>query len=113
MQFGKVYRTEVLLDASGRSFGEAEVEFATKAAALECIRKLDNEIADGRVLRAVLRDRPPAPLQQQPPPPRMHPPPHHPHTHPPSPAPPMGHFATQTLRSVIAPTRSGYTSAAR
>lgn len=105
-----MYRTEVLLDASGRSFGEAEVEFATKAAALECIRKLDNEIADGRVLRAVLRDRPPVPIQQQPPP-RMHPHPHHPH--PPSPAPPMGHFATQTLRSVIAPTRSGYTSAAR
>ncbi|KAI7883757.1 hypothetical protein K492DRAFT_143530 [Lichtheimia hyalospora FSU 10163] len=108
-QFGRVYRTEVMLDASGRSFGEAEVEFASKAAALECIRKLDNEIADGRILRATLRDRPPAPIQQ--PPTRMHP--HHPHPHhPPSPAPPMGHFATQTLRSVIAPTRSGYTSAA-
>lgn len=93
----------MILDASGRSFGEAEVEFATKAAALECIRKLDNEIADGRVLRATLRER--NPIQQQPPPPRMH--------HPPSPAPPMGHFATQTLRSVIAPTRSGYTSSAR
>lgn len=86
------------MDRSGRSFGEAEVEFANKASALECIAKLDNEIADGRVLRAVLRTRPTA-------------------SAPPSSSASSSHtmpqssFAAQTLRSVIAPSRSGYTTA--
>lgn len=37
-----------MTDRIGRSYGEAEVEFATKAAALDCIAKLDNEVADGK-----------------------------------------------------------------
>lgn len=32
----------------GRSFGEAEVEFSTKSAALDCIARLDNQLADGK-----------------------------------------------------------------
>ena len=32
----------------GESFGEAEVEFSTKSAALDCIAKLDNIKADGK-----------------------------------------------------------------
>ncbi|KAI8139370.1 hypothetical protein BJV82DRAFT_626983 [Fennellomyces sp. T-0311] len=100
-QFGPVVRCDVLVDHAGRSFGEAEVEFSSKAAALDCVSKLDNEIADGRILRAVLRNRPSAP-----PPPMHH---HHPHPQAISAGP--ANFASQTLRSVIAPTRSGYTSA--
>lgn len=47
-QFGEVIGCEVFYDRTGRSVGEAEVEFATKAAALDCIAKLDNESADGK-----------------------------------------------------------------
>ena len=97
-QFGQVIRCEVLVDHSGRSFGEAEIEFGNKASALDCISKLDNEVADGRILRAVLRTRPASSLQPMAPP-----------QHAASAGP--GNFASQTLRSVIAPTRSGYTSA--
>jgi hypothetical protein len=32
----------------GDSFGEAEVEFSSKIAALDCIAKLDNVKADGK-----------------------------------------------------------------
>ncbi|KAI7853984.1 hypothetical protein BDC45DRAFT_509539 [Circinella umbellata] len=99
-QFGQVVRCDVLVDHSGRSFGEAEIEFGNKASALDCISKLDNEVADGRVLRAVLRTRPPTSSLQSMAPPQ--------HSASVSPA----NFASQTLRSVIAPTRSGYTSAA-
>lgn len=35
------------MDRRGRSFGEAEVEFAQRSGALECIARLDNEVADG------------------------------------------------------------------
>lgn len=35
----------------GESFGEAEVEFSTKSAALDCIAKLDNIKADGKEIR--------------------------------------------------------------
>jgi RNA recognition motif-containing protein len=47
-QFGEVIGCEVFYDRTGRSVGEAEVEFATKVAALDCIAKLDNESADGK-----------------------------------------------------------------
>ncbi|KAI9320184.1 hypothetical protein BX666DRAFT_1811651, partial [Dichotomocladium elegans] len=57
-QFGQVSQCEVLLDRAGRSLGEAEVEFMHRSAALDCIAKLDNEVADGRVVRAILRNRP-------------------------------------------------------
>lgn len=46
-QFGHVVRCELMTDSIGRSYGEAEVEFANKSAALDCIAKLDNEVADG------------------------------------------------------------------
>ncbi|KAI9273122.1 hypothetical protein BDA99DRAFT_500116 [Phascolomyces articulosus] len=106
-QFGQIVRCEVLHDHAGRSFGEAEVEFSNRGSALECVRQLDNEVADGRVIRAVLRSRPGGVASQQ----AMAAPtavtaaPQH--TLSAGPA----SFASQTLRSVIAPTRSGYTSA--
>ncbi|KAG0734688.1 hypothetical protein G6F35_011110 [Rhizopus arrhizus] len=40
----------------GDSFGEAEVEFSSKSAALDCIAKLDNVKADGQYLRVILRE---------------------------------------------------------
>ncbi|CAO3690813.1 unnamed protein product [Rhizopus stolonifer] len=54
--FGNVLRCEVLRNRMGDSFGEAEVEFSTKSAALDCIAKLDNVKADGQYLRVLLRD---------------------------------------------------------
>ncbi|KAG1463059.1 hypothetical protein G6F56_005373 [Rhizopus delemar] len=54
--FGNVLRCEVLRNRMGESFGEAEVEFSTKSAALDCIAKLDNVKADGQYLRVLLRD---------------------------------------------------------
>ncbi|CDS12865.1 hypothetical protein LRAMOSA05049 [Lichtheimia ramosa] len=83
-QFGQVSHCEVLVDRTGRSFGEAEVEFTQKSAALDCIHKLDNEVADGRILRVTLRQRPTMVSSS---------------------------YMNQTVRSVIAPTRSGFTSA--
>ena len=46
--FGNVLKCEVLRDRMGNSFGEAEVEFSSKSAALDCIAKLDNVKADGK-----------------------------------------------------------------
>lgn len=46
--FGNVLNCEVLRDRQGRSFGEAEIEFSSKDAALDCIAALDNQLADGR-----------------------------------------------------------------
>lgn len=95
------------MDRTGRSFGEAEVEFAQKSSALDCVARLDNEVADGkdssflgkerkaytddvgllgRLLRVILRNRPTS-------------------------VPATSGFIGQPLRSVIAPTRSGFTSA--
>ncbi|KAI9268983.1 hypothetical protein BDA99DRAFT_570202 [Phascolomyces articulosus] len=84
VQFGQVSNCEVAVDQMGRSFGEAEVEFVQKQAALDCINKLDNEVADGRHLRAILRDRPSGVVNG---------------------------YMNQPVRSMIAPTRSGFTSA--
>ena len=47
-QFGQISHCEVAVDRTGRSFGEAEVEFVQKQSALDCITKLDNEVADGK-----------------------------------------------------------------
>ncbi|KAI8878742.1 hypothetical protein K501DRAFT_287714 [Backusella circina FSU 941] len=54
--FGKITSCDVLRDRNGLSYGEAEIKFSTKTAALDCIAKLDNEYADGRLIRAILRD---------------------------------------------------------
>ncbi|RCH77685.1 hypothetical protein CU098_004791, partial [Rhizopus stolonifer] len=54
--FGNILHCEVLRDRAGRSFGEAEVEFSTKGAALDCIARLDNQMADGKFLRIILRE---------------------------------------------------------
>ncbi|KAK4521678.1 heme binding [Mucor velutinosus] len=54
--FGNVLSCEVLRDRQGRSFGEAEIEFSSKDAALDCIAALDNKLADGRILRIILRE---------------------------------------------------------
>ncbi|KAI9281614.1 hypothetical protein BY458DRAFT_499114 [Sporodiniella umbellata] len=59
--FGNVLKCEVLRNRMGDSFGEAEVEFSTKNAALDCIAKLDNAKADGQYLRVLLRDTKPTP----------------------------------------------------
>ncbi|KAI9488613.1 hypothetical protein BDB00DRAFT_847588 [Zychaea mexicana] len=83
-QFGQVSHCEVAVDQTGRSFGEAEVEFVQKQSALDCINKLDNEVADGRIVRAILRSRPSGM---------------------------SGGYMNQSVRSVIAPSRSGFTSA--
>ncbi|KAG1196932.1 hypothetical protein G6F35_012897 [Rhizopus arrhizus] len=58
--FGNVLRCEVLRNRMGESFGEAEVEFSTKSAALNCVAKLDNIKADGQYLRVVLRENKPS-----------------------------------------------------
>ncbi|KAI8994856.1 hypothetical protein BDB01DRAFT_213147 [Pilobolus umbonatus] len=54
--FGSILHCEVLRDRLGNSFGEAEIEFSTKTAALDCIAKLDNALADGQIVRALLRE---------------------------------------------------------
>lgn len=56
---GNILRCDVLRDRQGRSFGEAEIEFSTKSAALDCIAQLDNQMADGRPLRVILRENKP------------------------------------------------------
>ncbi|CEP12399.1 hypothetical protein [Parasitella parasitica] len=55
-RFGNVLSCEVLRDRQGRSFGEAEIEFSTKDAALDCIAQMDNQLADGHILRIILRE---------------------------------------------------------
>ncbi|KAI9019529.1 hypothetical protein CLU79DRAFT_757674 [Phycomyces nitens] len=85
--FGHILQSNILLDRSGRSHGEAEVEFAHKASALDCVAKMDNGIADGRVLRVMLRNNRMTPASLMPPIP-------------------------QSVRSEI-PNRSGYTSNAK
>ncbi|OBZ84826.1 hypothetical protein A0J61_07134 [Choanephora cucurbitarum] len=55
-EFGNILHCEVLRDRMGRSFGEAEVEFSSKSAALDCIARLDNQMADGNFLRVILRE---------------------------------------------------------
>ncbi|ORX51880.1 hypothetical protein DM01DRAFT_1336877 [Hesseltinella vesiculosa] len=57
-RFGKVTACDVFYDRHGYSLGEAEVEFETKASALQCIRVLDNESVDGKTIHVTLRERP-------------------------------------------------------
>ncbi|KAG2180951.1 hypothetical protein INT43_008531 [Umbelopsis isabellina] len=56
MSFGEVLDCELAVDRSGRSLGEAEVQFASRDSALKAVQQLDGELADGRVLRLSLRD---------------------------------------------------------
>ncbi|KAF7727584.1 hypothetical protein EC973_007345 [Apophysomyces ossiformis] len=81
--FGPVAHCEIFVDRSGHPCGEAEVEFMHSASALECVAKLDREIADGRVLRACIVNKPAN----------------------------ASYTRQHVARGVIAPTRSGYTSA--
>ncbi|KAI8641565.1 hypothetical protein BD408DRAFT_418026 [Parasitella parasitica] len=55
-EFGNVLSCEVLRDRQGRSFREAEIEFSTKDAALDCIAQMDNRLADDCILRVILRE---------------------------------------------------------
>ncbi|GAB5590572.1 hypothetical protein Unana1_05472 [Umbelopsis nana] len=57
LSFGEVLNCELAIDRSGRSMGEAEVEFANRADAVRAVQQLDGELADGRVLRLTLRDK--------------------------------------------------------
>jgi hypothetical protein len=43
-----VINCELAVDRSGRSLGEAEVEFAQKSAAVQAVQQLDGELADGK-----------------------------------------------------------------
>lgn len=45
--FGHILSCEVLRKRDGSSYGEAEVEFSTRKAAMDCIARLDNQMADG------------------------------------------------------------------
>lgn len=47
-RYGNVLQCEVVRSPTGQSYGEAEVEFSTKMAALDCIAELDNNIVDGK-----------------------------------------------------------------
>ncbi|KAI8888533.1 hypothetical protein K501DRAFT_173051 [Backusella circina FSU 941] len=61
-QFGPIVSCDILLDQHGRPLSKAEIEFVYHTSAQECVTKLDNQIADGRVLRAFLKSKatPPA-----------------------------------------------------
>jgi len=48
LSFGEVINCELAVDRSGRSLGEAEVEFAHKSAAVQAVQQLDGELADGK-----------------------------------------------------------------
>ncbi|KAI8642652.1 hypothetical protein BD408DRAFT_343984 [Parasitella parasitica] len=56
--FGPILSCDMLLDAMGRPLNEAEIEFVHPDAALECQSRLDNSLADGRLLRAKLQQTP-------------------------------------------------------
>ncbi|KAK4511310.1 uncharacterized protein ATC70_012525 [Mucor velutinosus] len=56
--FGPILSCDMLLDPMGRPLNEAEIEFMFADSAKECVTKLDNTLADGRLLRAKLQDAP-------------------------------------------------------
>lgn len=56
--FGPILSCDMLLDPMGRPLNEAEIEFMHADSAKECVAKLDNNLADGRLLRAKLQDAP-------------------------------------------------------
>ncbi|GAN08408.1 hypothetical protein MAM1_0203d07919 [Mucor ambiguus] len=56
--FGPILSCDMLLDPMGRPLNEAEIEFMFADSAKECVAKLDNTLADGRLLRAKLQDAP-------------------------------------------------------
>ncbi|PVU96819.1 hypothetical protein BB561_000952 [Smittium simulii] len=49
-QFGEIEACTLMYDSDGKPTGNAEIVYKLKASALEAIRKLNNVIADGRVL---------------------------------------------------------------
>ncbi|KAI7880805.1 uncharacterized protein EV154DRAFT_428781, partial [Mucor mucedo] len=53
--FGPILSCDILVDPMGRPLNEAEIEFVYSNSAEECVSKLDNGIADGRVVRARLQ----------------------------------------------------------
>ncbi|CEP18797.1 hypothetical protein, partial, partial [Parasitella parasitica] len=56
--FGPILSCDMLLDPMGRPLNEAEIEFVYPDSALECKSRLDNSLADGRLLRAKLQETP-------------------------------------------------------
>ncbi|KAI8075329.1 hypothetical protein BC940DRAFT_288041 [Gongronella butleri] len=58
MNYGEVEEVDMHYDKHGWFSGEAQVKFATKASALQCIRIMDNQSVDGKVLQLTLRERP-------------------------------------------------------
>lgn len=54
LSFGEVINCELAVDHSGRSLGEAEVEFAQKSAAVQAVQQLDGELADGKWMSVTL-----------------------------------------------------------
>ncbi|KAJ2958693.1 hypothetical protein NQZ79_g5737 [Umbelopsis isabellina] len=47
LSFGEVLDCELAVDRSGRSLGEAEVQFASRDSAIKAVQQLDGELADG------------------------------------------------------------------
>lgn len=61
--FGPILSCDMLLDPMGRPLNEAEIEFMYADSAKECVLRLDNSLADGRLLRARLQDAPSLPVK--------------------------------------------------
>ncbi|KAI8090229.1 uncharacterized protein B0P05DRAFT_529925 [Gilbertella persicaria] len=60
--FGPILSCDMLLDPMGRPLCEAEIEFLYPDSAERCVSKLDNNYADGRILRAKLQSTPTLPV---------------------------------------------------
>ncbi|KAI8327390.1 hypothetical protein BD560DRAFT_418113 [Blakeslea trispora] len=56
--FGPVLSCDMLVDPMGRPLCEAEIEFMYPDSAERCVAELDNNYADGRILRAKLQSAP-------------------------------------------------------
>ncbi|RUP45957.1 hypothetical protein BC936DRAFT_147521 [Jimgerdemannia flammicorona] len=55
LELGDILTCTLRYDQAGRSIGTADIQFAQKASALAAIKKYDNAIADGRVLKVQLK----------------------------------------------------------
>lgn len=65
-RFGPIKHCQVLKNRFNESFGEAEVQFEHRDSAIDCLNTLDNQMADGRILRVILREtKPPTTTTQQ------------------------------------------------
>ncbi|KAI8352150.1 hypothetical protein EDC96DRAFT_286673 [Choanephora cucurbitarum] len=60
--FGPVLSCDMLVDPMGRPLCEAEIEFVYPDSAERCVAQLDNNYADGRILRAKLQSAPTMPV---------------------------------------------------